>query len=102
MKRKIHLRLSLIFILLGLTGCIFDTETPPPAPKHNPKVDTAREYCHQVFTYLHKGYTDFAQDKLRMALQYAPKDPVVLDTAGYFYEKTGRIKLAKLIQGRAT
>ncbi len=83
----------LLFLFAVLCSCAHH-----PQNKATSYVDssqtTARENAHLVFNYLHAGYTDFAKEKLELALHIAPDDPVILDTAGYYYEKTGRIKLA--------
>lgn len=101
MTRIIFLRIFIFIIpLLLFSGCMAHKQ--PPKPHYDPRLERARENAHLVFNYLHQGYTDYAFEKLQIALQLAPADPVILDTAGYFYEKTGRIKLANRYYKEAT
>jgi type IV pilus assembly protein PilF len=88
-------RVFFILMALMLSGCIHHKQNLPTSEQpYDSSKSSARKNAQLVFNYLHQGYTDFAQEKLQIALQQAPYDPVVLDTAGYFYEKTGRIKVA--------
>jgi type IV pilus assembly protein PilF len=86
------LRASLLLIILLLNGC-YSQQIGSMQPYH-PYKGLARANAHWVFVYLHQGYTDKAMEKLNLALRESPNDPVVLDTAGYFYEKTGNLSLA--------
>lgn len=92
MVRITIFRIFFLLILLTLNGCHIQPQVTTPTI--SPDRLAAREKAHMVFNYLHQGYTDKAYEKLQAALYQAPDDPVILDTAGYYYEKTGRIKIA--------
>ncbi len=59
-----------------------------------PNLNAARANCRAALDYLHQGYTNLAQERIVLALDQAPRDPLVLDSAGYYYEKTGNLDLA--------
>lgn len=85
-------RLLFLILLIMVNGCAHrNTDTQPNLSSSQ---QAARENASLVFSYLHRGYTDKAKEKLELALTQAPEDPVVLDTAGYYYEKIGILKLA--------
>ena len=92
-RKTIFKKLLLLFIAIIITGCAHH-QNNSSQPTMNPSQTAARENAHLVFNYLHHGYTDKALEKLQIALQQAPNDPVILDTAGYYYEKTGQLKIA--------
>ena len=60
----------------------------------SPNANTAKANARMALDDLKKGYTDTAQERVNLALQQAPYDPVILDIAGYYYEKTGDIDTA--------
>lgn len=92
MARICVLRILFFISIVVLSACHTNHQTNTPnLPTAR---DIARENAHQVFNYLHQGYTDKAYEKLQLALQQAPDDPVILDTAGYYYEKIGLLKIA--------
>ena len=45
-------------------------------------------------TYLANGNSERAKQKLLLAKQQSPKDPMVYDALGYFYERTGDLDAA--------
>jgi type IV pilus assembly protein PilF len=96
MAKVIRLKKFLfITLLLMLTSCVQHSQKQVNQRNwHDASREKARENAYLALNYLRQGYTDYAQEKLQLALQQAPKDTVVLDTAGYYFEKTGRIKLA--------
>jgi len=88
-----------VILFLLLTACY---HRPQNDPIEMPQVSTqGRYYASLVFENLSHGYTDRAQQNLSMALLKSPFDPVVLDTAGYYYEKTGDLKKANFYYHRA-
>jgi type IV pilus assembly protein PilF len=87
------LSIFMLFLLLALTGCRTSMTNDPPRPL-SASAQAGRASAIKVMSYLRQGYTDKAQENLARALYQAPNDPVVLDAAGYYYEKTGRIQLA--------
>lgn len=88
---RIFKSVLLLISTFALISCIHQQNTPQ---RISPSQEAARENAHLVFNYLHRGYTDKAHEKLEIALQQAPRDPVILDTAGYYYEKIGILKIA--------
>jgi type IV pilus assembly protein PilF len=100
MARTIGFRCIFLLIILLLNGCHARHQTTTPTV--SPSRIAARENAHLVFSYLHQGYTDKAYEKLQLALTQAPDDPVILDTAGYYYEKTGRLRAANRYYKEAT
>jgi type IV pilus assembly protein PilF len=95
MPRIVDIRILLVLLILTLCGCVHNKQNISNQQNYyDSSKAKARENASLVFNYLRQGYTDYAQEKLHLALAQAPDDPVVLDIAGYFYEKTGRIKLA--------
>jgi len=42
-------------------------------------------------TDMHKGRTDLAKANLDIALEEAPKDPLVLDAMGFYLEKAATL-----------
>ena len=62
-------------------------------PSLNP---TAAAYNTQLgLAYLQNGNMPSAKNKLLLALQESPNDPMILDTMGYFLEKTGDAQVAQ-------
>jgi Tfp pilus assembly protein PilF len=59
-----------------------------------PNAQFAEHNAQLGLAYLEKGYTNLAQEKLQLALTQAPHDPLVLDSMGYYYEKTGELSQA--------
>ena len=56
---------------------------------------TSANYNAQLgLAYLKQGNTQAAKNKLLLALQQSPDDPLILDSMAYFFEITGEIKLA--------
>jgi type IV pilus assembly protein PilF len=45
--------------------------------------------------YFKQGNVELAKHKLLLALQQAPRDPMVLDAMGYYLEQTGNASLAE-------
>lgn len=91
MAKKIFVNCISFLIFLLLSACA--TQYNEPQPLSASQV-MARDNAQLVFMFLHRGYTDKAYDHLQTALQQAPDDPVILDTAGYYYEKIGVISVA--------
>lgn len=89
-KTTILQSIFLLTVLALLSGCHSQHQTTPITAN---KV-AARAKAQRVFTYLHQGYTDKAYEQMQAALYLAPDDAVVLDTAAYYYEKTGRLDIA--------
>lgn len=75
-------------LLFTLTACT--TPRPPqaihPAAKYNVELGLG---------YLQRGDMARAKHKLLLAEAEAPKDPMVLDALGYFYERAGEPKRAE-------
>lgn len=44
--------------------------------------------------YLSIGKTNIALENLQLAMRQNPKDPLIIDSMAYYYEKTGQIKIA--------
>ncbi len=80
-------------MFVTLTSCCYHNQNGSMKPYF---IDTksARIHASSVFSYLHKGDMFHANEELKLAMKAAPNDPIVLDTAGYFYEKIGNTSLA--------
>jgi type IV pilus assembly protein PilF len=88
--------LSLILpccISLTLTACFGHSESGSMNISH-PNEAAGRLNAEQALYYLHSGETSVAHEKLALALEQAPTDPLTLDAAAFYYEKTGDLKLA--------
>lgn len=90
MKRAYLLMIILLMILLSACQPRYERRLVPVPPR----TVEALNHSQTALKYLHSGYTDKAQDQLELAFELAPENPLVLDTFGFFYEKTGRIAKA--------
>lgn len=81
MTRKL---LSLVLLTLSLAGCAGGYGH---MISDKPDTNAARFYANQALIDLHSGRADLAQHNIDLALHYAPDDPLILDAAGFYYEK---------------
>ena len=80
-------QLMLASYCLLLIAC---TTTQP----QQPNIAAAHDNAQLGLAYLQQGKTEYAKNKLLLALHQAPNDPLILDAMGYFLEKTGESKTA--------
>jgi type IV pilus assembly protein PilF len=85
-------RFIIILVILALTSCYHVSHGE--MNMLTPNTQLAHSNAQLGLAYLQKGYTDLAQEKIQLALTEAPHDPLVLDSMGYYYEKTGESELA--------
>jgi type IV pilus assembly protein PilF len=90
--RKLLTLIILGIVPLALSAC-FRNDTGSLQVTY-PYLQEARSNARIALDYLEMGRTDIAVEKINLALQQAPLDPIVLDSAGYFQEKSGDIDLA--------
>jgi type IV pilus assembly protein PilF len=91
---RMLLSLALACIVgLTLTACSIPA---PPASMNitHPNEAAGRFNAEQGLFYLHSGDTIVAHEKFVLALEQAPTDPLTLDAAAFYYEKTGDLTLA--------
>lgn len=72
--------------------------TPKPVSSVN---TTSHANAELALKYLHQGYTDKAQEVIRTSLAKNPNDPLMLDVAAWYYEKTGSLDIADQYYRRA-
>ena len=84
MPKKLY-KLSAIFFALLLGAC---------GAMHPPNIPAARDNAQVGLLYLRQHKKFQAKQRLLLALQQAPADPLVLGAFGYFLERGGRVKLA--------
>lgn len=85
---------SIFFIIVILTLSACGSTQNMTMSTDFPKLNEARDNAQLALGYLHQGYTDLALEKIQLAMQQAPHDTLVIDTAAYYYEKTGEIDKA--------
>lgn len=83
---------SLLLVSVLLTGCYTSSVVNPSAASDNMALGLA---------YFKEGDRVRAQQKLLLAEQQAPQDPLVQDTLGYFYEQSGELNKAEQYYQRA-
>lgn len=98
---KISKQIIAFILLLLLASCRGEQQPQTNTLHLTYNQNIARQHASLVFSYLSKGYTDRAQENMRLALDEAPLDPVVLDTAGYYFEKTGDLRTANFYYRKA-
>ncbi len=59
-----------------------------------PNLPAARFNAEQGLRYLHNGETNMAAEKFNLAVEQAPRDPLVMDALAFYYEKSGDLALA--------
>ncbi len=97
---RLLLSLLIIFIVsCGLTACAGDHGT---ADISTPNLYQARHNAALGMKALHNGHSDIAVEKLQLASEQAPQDPLVLAAWGYFYEKSGDLDRANSYYAYAT
>jgi type IV pilus assembly protein PilF len=79
--------LASIGIATTLSSCTYE-KSPPVCPPPSP---SAISNARAGLNYLHSGYTDKARERLKLALNQAPNNPMIIDAMAYYYEKTGEI-----------
>lgn len=84
----------IIFILFTLTGCVGYMDRNNQQTTDYPNRALAHKNAELALFYLKQGYTNLAYEKLQQAEEQAPNDPVVVDSMGYYYEKTGQLDKA--------
>lgn len=92
MARKPWHSVFTMIVMLAITSC-GNTQHMTMSTQF-PNLNAAHKNAALAIRYLHKGYTNLAQEKIQLALEQAPHDPLVLDTMGYYYEKTGELDKA--------
>lgn len=97
MTRQLLTTISFCFIGLALASCSYN----PTYTVEYPNLTAARLNAEQGLKYTHMGRTDLAQQKFALAMEQAPRDPLVLDALAYYYEKTGATDLANQTYFRA-
>ena len=88
--------LSLIMacgISLTLTACIWHSDHGSMSISY-PHETAGRIHANEALHYLHSGDTYMAHEKMALALEEAPTDPLTLDAAAFYYEKTGAFEQA--------
>jgi type IV pilus assembly protein PilF len=90
--RKLLSLITLCITSLVLAACVPDTQGSLQVTY--PFAKEARINALNALSDLSAGNTGEAQEKLRLALQQAPKDALILEAMGYYMEKTGDIKTA--------
>jgi type IV pilus assembly protein PilF len=90
--RKLLTLIILGIVPLTLSAC-FRNDTGSWQVTY-PYLQDARSNAGLALDYMQLGRTDMAVEKINLALQQAPTDPIVLEAAGYFQEKSGDIGLA--------
>jgi type IV pilus assembly protein PilF len=90
--RKLLSLIPYCIICLALGAC--NTDTHASLQTEYPNFNKARANANSAIIYLHQGETDRALEKINLALEQAPNDPLVLDSAGFYHEKSGEIEVA--------
>jgi type IV pilus assembly protein PilF len=90
--RKLLSLTPLCIVCLLIAAC--DPNTHASMQVTYPYFREGRTNARIGLDYLHDGETALAHDKMMLALQQAPNDPLVLDAVAYYYEKSGDIKTA--------
>jgi type IV pilus assembly protein PilF len=85
--------LSLISVLVLLTGCVSST-TGTPKPEANDS-DAANVNFQLGIRYFQNGNYELARDRLQQSVQQEPKRAVVWSTLGATYEMLGNLRLAE-------
>jgi type IV pilus assembly protein PilF len=90
--RKLLTLISLGILTLFLSACFRNTAGSLNVTY--PNESQGRYNASIALEYLGKGRSDIAIQKINEALTQAPQDPLVLQAAGYFWEKMGDLELA--------
>lgn len=90
--RKLLSLITLCSVNLALTACVQNTDGSLQVTY--PYQKEARMNARNGLSELREGETGSAYIKLKLALRQAPNDALILDSMGYYMEKTGDMDLA--------
>lgn len=92
MARKLLSLIMLCTIILALAACAQNTYGS--LQRTYPYSNEARINARNALIELQEAQTDTAQEKLKLALQQASNDALIVEAMGYYMEKTGCIDMA--------